>query len=316
VVQAFAYTKYMGHLKLNFDLQTGDLVSPVQGVGVTYANVYMLDSSVPKNDYIEGMLDEYRANMSEYRVPIGSTLVNLTDFVEEGSQGETNLGNALTDSMVVAFDETTIAFINDGGIRAPIYAGNITGEDVFNVLPFDNMVDKVQIRGRNIKGLLEEYAAQLCPTADCYATTFLQVSGLKIVYTILEDNTGDRVTELSVRCSEEEESEWCPIDMETLYWVALPDFLAEGGSKRVYNFEEVIENRVPGNRSDYDVFVDYVEKNSPIDITVEGRITIVYGGDSAEGGGGDEGSGSESGFNFSIPLLLMTIIFCMDGALM
>ena len=50
----------------------------------------------------------------------------------------------------------------------------------------------MQIRGRNIKGLLEEYAAQLCPTADCYATTFLQVSGLKIVYTILEDNTGDR----------------------------------------------------------------------------------------------------------------------------
>ena len=70
------------------------------------------------------------------------------------------------------------------------------------------------------------------------------------------------------------------------------------------------------HRSDYDVFVDYVEKNSPIDITVEGRITIVYGGDSAEGGGGDEGSGSESGFNFSIPLLLMTIIFCMHGALM
>ena len=30
VVQAFAYTKYMGHLKLNFDLDTGDLVSPVQ----------------------------------------------------------------------------------------------------------------------------------------------------------------------------------------------------------------------------------------------------------------------------------------------
>ena len=70
------------------------------------------------------------------------------------------------------------------------------------------------------------------------------------------------------------------------------------------------------HRSDYDVFVDYVEKNSPIDITVEGRITIVYGGDGAEGGGGDEGSGSESGFNFSIPLLLMTIIFCMDSALM
>ena len=31
VVQAFAYTKYMGHLRLNFDLDTGDLLSPVQG---------------------------------------------------------------------------------------------------------------------------------------------------------------------------------------------------------------------------------------------------------------------------------------------
>ena len=31
-----------------------------KGVGVTYANVYMLDSSVPKNDEIEAMLDEYR----------------------------------------------------------------------------------------------------------------------------------------------------------------------------------------------------------------------------------------------------------------
>ena len=30
VVQAFAYTKYMGHLRLNFDPATGELLSPVQ----------------------------------------------------------------------------------------------------------------------------------------------------------------------------------------------------------------------------------------------------------------------------------------------
>ena len=56
--------------------------------------------------------------MTEYREPIGYTSVNLTDSNEGGEgQGETNLGNAITDSMVVAFNETTIAFINDGGIR-------------------------------------------------------------------------------------------------------------------------------------------------------------------------------------------------------
>ena len=31
VVQAFAYTKYMGHLRLNFNPATGELLSPVQG---------------------------------------------------------------------------------------------------------------------------------------------------------------------------------------------------------------------------------------------------------------------------------------------
>ena len=68
------------------------------------------------------------------------------------------------------------------------------------------------------------------------------------------------------------------------------------------------------HRSDYDVFVDYVEKNNPINITVEGRITIVYGGDSGEtttsssDGGSGSGSGSESRFRFS-SLLLMSTIF-------
>ena len=69
-------------------------------------------------------------------------------------------------------------------------------------------------------------------------------------------------------------------------------------------------------RSDYDVFVDYVEKNDPIDITVEGRITIVYGGDSGEtttsttsDGGSGSGSGSESSFRFSNSLLLIITIF-------
>ena len=57
------------------------------------------------------------------------------------------------------------------------------------------------------------------------------------------------------------------------------------------------------HRSDYDVFVDYVENNSPIDIEVEGRVVIVYGGDS-----GDSGSGSGPGLKIS-SLLLMTIIF-------
>ena len=58
-----------------------------------------------------------RANMTEYYEVIGSTLVNLTDSAEGETHGETNLGNAVTDSMAAVFEEADIAFTNDGGIR-------------------------------------------------------------------------------------------------------------------------------------------------------------------------------------------------------
>ena len=52
---------------------------------------------------------------------------------------------------------------------------------------------------------------------------------------------------MSVRCPEDA-SQWCPMDMAAVYAVALNDFLAEGGARRVYSFEDVIIDRIPGNR--------------------------------------------------------------------
>ncbi len=59
VVQAFCYTKYLGHLELNFD-DDGDLLEPVDGTGVSFADVVTLDSSIEQDEDIEEMLDEYR----------------------------------------------------------------------------------------------------------------------------------------------------------------------------------------------------------------------------------------------------------------
>ncbi len=50
---------------------------------------------------------------------LGETEVFLVD--PEGE--ESNLGDILTDSMAMAWEDTTIAFINDGGIRSSIREG-------------------------------------------------------------------------------------------------------------------------------------------------------------------------------------------------
>ena len=97
------------------------------------------------------------------------------------------------------FGEAPIAFINNGGIRSSISEGSITREDVFNVMPFNNTVDKVTMDGFNLKELLEDYAYGLCANASCYAGTFLQMSGLRVTYDIYEDNAGNRVTRFETR---------------------------------------------------------------------------------------------------------------------
>ncbi len=252
----------------------------------------ILDKTVEKDAYVESLMDDYRGQLEEYYDTVGSTTVNLTDKVANangGIHGECNMGNAITDSMLRAFDDTTIAFINDGGIRSSIYVGNITGEDIYNVLPFDNTVDKAIISGLGIKALLEDYASQLCPSGDCYAQTFLQTSGLKIVYDVQEKNAGQRVTTLQVHCpdddggddSEAEEVTWCDIDLAANYSVALPSFLSGGGAKAVYDFENEIIELVKGNQTDYEIFRAYVVDKSPLENEVEGRITIKYSGASA-----------------------------------
>merc|ERR1711962_751989 len=188
---------------------------------------------------------------------------------------ESNLGNLITDSMVEfnKWDDINIGFINDGGIRATVVPGEIIGEDLIAVLPFGNTIDRVTMFGGNIKGLLEEYAANLCANATCEPPTFLQMSGLRVEYDIWEDPTLPRVTSLRSRCSSSPD-QWCDLEPEALYPVAVNSFLAKGGS-RTMNFPAWIEDREEGG-NDFEALVNFVNKTSPITAEQEGRITIRY----------------------------------------
>ena len=89
----------------------------MDGVGVSVADVILLDSSIPKDPVIDEEMNYWREQLTEYTTPLGETLV----FLERRGWEESNIGDVLTDSMVVAFDDTEkpcqMAFINNGGIR-------------------------------------------------------------------------------------------------------------------------------------------------------------------------------------------------------
>ena len=114
VVQAYCYSKYLGHFDLYFD-SNGELKTPVPSGGVKNASPILLDNSIEEDEEVLKVIEEYRPNMTEFTSTVGVTLNNL----DVGGLFETVMGNAVTDSMIEAgeWKEAAISFMNNGGIR-------------------------------------------------------------------------------------------------------------------------------------------------------------------------------------------------------
>ena len=101
--------------------------------------------------------------------------------------GETNLGDLITDSMIWQVKqnldgitvpaENIVAITNGGGIRAAIAKGDITKKDVNTVLPFGNTIAVVYVTGAELLEALE--ASTYCST---YSTIggYPQVAGIEM----------------------------------------------------------------------------------------------------------------------------------------
>ena len=116
--------------------------------------------------------------------------------VSEARVHETNLGDLICDSMIARYkevypDDTTpvVAANNAGGIRAAIYAGTITKEDTFNVLPFANTLLYKTITPNILYEIMETSlsgnTAQDQKTGvitGAYEGGFLQIGGMTVEY--------------------------------------------------------------------------------------------------------------------------------------
>jgi 5'-nucleotidase len=77
---------------------------------------------------------------------------------EKNYIGENALGNMIADAILSAGKEAEgaqFAIINAGGIRADLPSGELKYGDVFNVLPFDNSLAVVHMKGSELRRLLE-----------------------------------------------------------------------------------------------------------------------------------------------------------------
>ena len=148
-----------------------------------------------KNDVnaaVERATSLLNAKLSEV---VAHTAVDLTinDPVAVDAEGkpiriirnaETNLGDLCADAYR-AMGGADVAFVNGGGIRVSIPAGDITLNDILKVHPFGNALCVVEVTGQQILDALE-WGSRVVPDQN---GGFLQVSGLTYeIHTYIESS--------------------------------------------------------------------------------------------------------------------------------
>ncbi len=193
---------------------------------------------------------------------------------------ETNLGDLCADAYRALLG-TDIAFVNGGGIRVSLPAGDITYGDIINIHPFGNMACSVEATGQQILDALE-MASRLAPTAN---GGFLQVSGLTytidatVKSSVVTDEKGNfvsvngayRVTGVKVGGA--------ALDLTKTYTLASHNYMLKSGGDGLNMFmkDKVLQNEV---LIDNQVLINYIVDNLGGVIgdqykEAQGRITVI-----------------------------------------
>ena len=133
--------------KLSSELFTWkNSVAPTEIFGLTGPVVDAVAEKVASLDEIRKTVVAYTENTLYINDP--ETDVRII------RNAETNLGDLCADAYR-AMSGADIAFVNGGGVRAQIPAGNITLEQIYNVHPFGNIMCMVEATGQQILDALE-----------------------------------------------------------------------------------------------------------------------------------------------------------------
>lgn len=260
VVQAGAYSKYLGHLVLTFD--ENGVVAEASG------DTMLLDVSVTPDPEVLARIAEMGAPIEALKSQLVAEVgADIDGGRETCRSGECQMGNLVAEAMLdrVKGQGVTIALQNGGGLRASIAAGAVTKGDVLSVLPFQNTLATFSIAGSGIVAALENGLSQV----EEGAGRFPQVAGLTLTWDPAAP-PGERVREVNVRDGEA----WSPIDPAETYTVATNNFMRAGGDGYAVLRDEATNAYDFGPGMD-DVLADYLVAHPGYVPFTDGRIATV-----------------------------------------
>lgn len=253
IVQAYAYSKYLGHLEVTFD-DDGDVV-------YASGDTMVLDASVTPDPAIAARVAELGGPIEEAM----AVVIGESSDVIEGSRDvcramECAMGNLVADAMLdrVAAQGIDVAIQNGGGLRATIDAGEITMGEVFTVLPFQNTLATFQLTGAGIVEALENGVSQVADGAG----RFPQVSGMTYTFDLSQE-PGSRISNVTIAGE--------ALDLEATYGVVSNNYMRGGGDG--YSSFTTAENAYDFGPGLEQVVADFISAAGTYTPYTDGRIT-------------------------------------------
>jgi 5'-nucleotidase/UDP-sugar diphosphatase len=174
--------------------------------------------TIASNPAVKAMADAIVAAQGPMLdVKVGASAVALEGKREIVRVSETNLGKLIANGMRAATG-ADVAFINGGGIRDSIPAGDITKRQLFTVQPFGNLIWTTVVKGSEFKAILENSVGKL-PAAD---GRFAHWANLTYALDAAK-SVGDRTSNVAIG--------GVPVDPAKSYVLALLNFEFNGGDE-------------------------------------------------------------------------------------
>lgn len=264
VTSGSSFGRLVTDIDLSIDRHTGDvLTASAENVIVT--------RDVAPDPQQTALIARYRQALGPIAGEVvGVVAQDLTRTQEPTADGaESALGNVIADAQLAATDTeagAVAAFMNPGGVRADLGAGEVTYEEAFTVQPFGNNLVTLDLTGAQLNCLLEQQF-QLGTVLYTSATVSYAVSAAGTPAPAGADPcTGTRVVDSSVTIG------GAPVLPTGVYRVTVNNFLAGGGDG--FSVLTGGTNAVTGP-IDLDAFTAYLGAASPVQAPALDRIDAV-----------------------------------------
>ena len=211
-----------------------------------------------QNTQIESFITPYRERINS---DLDKVLAYNPETLEKSKgKWQTNIGNFISDVTLsrgnTVFNKREnknidICLLNHGGIRSILPKGNITSRTAYEIMPFENTLFVVSLKGEQVKELADFFIADKKPHP---------LSGL--TFSIDKNNQAKNIL-----------VQGKPLDNDKIYYVATNDYLINGGDnmaffqKGIQKFD--LEYKLRNVLIDYFIETDTVTVKNDIRILAE-----------------------------------------------